>query len=51
MGNSCSLNICLNTPRTSSQSEDENYLRKNLSEPAIISPRDKHTATVSLSFF
>lgn len=51
MGNSCStswpLNICLNPPRTSSQSEEENYLTKNMTETAIISPKDKHTATVS----
>jgi len=51
MGNSCStswpLNFCLNTPRTSSQSEDESSLSTIMNEPAIIPASDKHTATVS----
>jgi hypothetical protein len=51
MGNSCSkswpFNHCLNSPRTSSQSEDENSLSKNMTEPAIIPASDKHTATVN----
>jgi len=54
MGNTCStswpLNLCINSPRTSSQSEDENNLSKNMTEPAIIPATDKHTATVSGGF-
>ncbi len=50
MGNACStswpLNQCFNLPRTSSQSEDENYPPQNMTEPAIIPASDKHTATV-----
>ncbi len=52
MGNSCStswpLNLCLNSPRTSSQSEDDNNSSKSMSEPAIIPAKGKHTATVSI---
>jgi hypothetical protein len=51
MGNTCStpwpMNLCLNSSRTSSQSEDENILSKNMSESATIRPSDKHTATVN----
>ncbi|CAF1450035.1 unnamed protein product [Adineta ricciae] len=50
MGNSCSttwpLNHCLNAPRTSSQSEDQNNILKTMSEPVILPASDKHTATV-----
>jgi len=51
MGNSFStswpLNLCLKSPRTSSQSEDENHLTKNMTEPTTIRAKDKHTATVN----
>lgn len=54
MGNACStswpLNHCFNSPRTSSQSEDENNLSKTMTEPAIIPASDKQTATVSRLF-
>jgi hypothetical protein len=54
MGNACStswlLNHCFNLPRTSSQSEDENYSSKTMTEPSIIPANDKQTATVSNSF-
>lgn len=50
MGNSCStlwpLNICLN-PSETSQSDDEYTHPKNLTDFAIISATEKHTATVS----
>jgi lysophospholipase-2 len=50
MGNACStswlLNHCFNLPRTSSQSEDENYSSKTMTEPSIIPANDKQTATI-----
>ncbi len=51
MGNSCStswpINLCLNSPRTSSQSEEQNSVSKNMAELATIPAREKHTATVN----
>ncbi len=51
MGNSYStrwpLNLCLNSSRTSLQSEDENNPSKDMTEFAVIPASDKHTATVS----
>ncbi|CAF0897426.1 unnamed protein product [Adineta steineri] len=50
MGNTCSTtwlaNHCLNSSRTSLQSEDENNLSKNMIESTIIPACDKHTATI-----
>ncbi|CAF3546076.1 unnamed protein product [Rotaria sordida] len=50
MGNSCSttwpLNLCLKSSETSTQSDDETSLSKNMAESAIISTTTQHTATV-----
>lgn len=53
MGNAClgswALNHCLNSPRTSSQFEDEDNLYRVMSSPAVIPASEKQTGTVSNS--